>query len=169
MTPPRLTADIITMAGRIFTMAISWNEGQKPWDEELIVMLFNQAVSEARAEAVAEDRGKRTAQDLYKHSYDKGRADQAVEDAKLLKAQFDAGVEFAAIQHAKLRRETWFMDGYEKGFAECRGRAKEISDLWAKGPFCKEGAELGVCAHKRTASSISERIEALSPCGEVKP
>lgn len=46
-----MTADIETLAGRIFTMAVSWSQGEKPWDEELVVRLIQQAYAKGFADA----------------------------------------------------------------------------------------------------------------------
>lgn len=43
---------------------------------------------------------------------------------------YERGVEFAAMQHAKLRRETWFMDGYKKGIETA---AEVAGDCFFKG------------------------------------
>jgi hypothetical protein len=56
MTPTRKTADVRTMVGRIFTMAIDWNERNKPWDEELIIRLFRTYRNEALREAAGKAR-----------------------------------------------------------------------------------------------------------------
>jgi len=45
---------------------------------------------------------------------------------KALLAARDEGVDFAARQHAKLRQETWFMDGYKKGQIEGLEESKKL-------------------------------------------
>lgn len=40
MTNDDLKREAEDVAGHIFTMAVQWNEGQKPWDEEWLVRIL---------------------------------------------------------------------------------------------------------------------------------
>lgn len=142
MTPPRLTEKYFY--GRFKDIT-----GCRMDYDAAVRQAIQYIVSEARAEGM--DIGARNAQESFKSMLAQNRLKSAENCAKLLKAQFDAGVNLGIVEGGRI--------GYEKGFAEGVDAVKHAMVAENGNDYIQTG---------ETVKELVAFLPALRPGGEVK-